>query len=188
MDEMERLSDSELASLSPAKQSALRFIYEKQNIEKEKKEADSQLQKIKREKSISDKKLANAKNVLKKYENNESIILALAGIPSTADDRPNRIHAIETLFELLNLLGNGKVGFEKKLPFSALYNQVKPIMLLFDYVKQSASYNAETKKIEIDGRTLYSLVMTRIAEQKRLIANAEAVFAELEKDYKNDNF
>lgn len=183
-----RLSEEELAKLSPAKQKALQFIYEKQNIEKEKKEADYQLQKIKREKFISDKKLSNAKKEYQRYDNAESVILKLAGIPSTAEDRPNRIHAIETLFELLNLLGNGKVGFEKKLPFSALYNQVKPITLLFDYVKQSASYNAETKKIEIDGRTLYSLVMTRIAEQKRLIANAEAVFAELEKDYKNDNF
>ena len=183
MKEIEQLSETELDSLSLAKQSALRFIYEKQRIENEKKDADYQLQKIKREKIISDKKLANAKHLLKTYENNENVILALAGIPSVAEDRPNRIHAIELLFDLLNLLGNGKVG---KLPFSALYNQIRPVTLLFDYVRESSFYDEKNKNICIDGRLLYKRVVGRIKEQKALKANAEAVFAEMESNYKKD--
>lgn len=179
MEKIERLLDE---ALSPAKQKALNFIYKKNKAQREKEFADQQYQEVMRAKRESDQKLAQAKKTYSHYENAEKIILQLAGIPSVADDRPNRAHAIETLFDVLNLLGNGKVG---TLPFSALYNQIRPVTLLFDYVRESAFYDEKNKNICIDGRLLYKRVMARIAEQKRLKAQASAVFAEMEKEMKS---
>ena len=58
--------------------------------------------------------------------------------------------------------------------------------LLFDYVRESAFYDEKNKNICIDGRLLYKRVVGRIKEQKALKANAEAVFAEMESNYKKD--
>ena len=182
MEEIERLSDEEIETLSPAKQKALNFIYKKNDAKREKQIADQQYQETLRAKRESDQKLAQARKDYSHYDDVEKIILQLAGIPSVADDRPNRVHAIETLFDVLNLLGNGKVG---SLPFSALYNQIRPVTLLFDYVRESAFYDEKNKNICIDGRLLYKRVLARIAEQKRLKAQASAVFAEMAKEMKS---
>ena len=81
------------------------------------------------------------------------------------------------------MLGDGKVG---DLPFSALYNQIRPVSLLFDFVAENTFYDKNSKCICIDGVRLYKMVVARIEEQNRLKADAKRVFDKMEKDMKNN--
>ena len=116
-----------------------------------------------------EKKEAEAK--LKKFDKQEEIILGLAAIPTAAEDRPNRIKAIDAFFNVLNLFNKSDASGEKK--FSELYNAVHPVTLLFGYVAEAAKYDAERKQVVIDEALLFRRVQERLAEQERLKAEAE---------------
>jgi hypothetical protein len=116
-----------------------------------------------------EKKEAEAK--LKKFDKQEEIILGLAAIPTAAEDRPNRIKAIDSYFNLLNLFNKSDASGEKK--FSELYNSIHPVTLLFGYVAEASKYDAERKQVVIDEALLFRRVQDRLAEQERLKAEAE---------------
>ena len=130
------------------------------------------------EKNPKSKNLEKANRELRKYKDAEDVVLQLAGLPTKAQDRRNRIQAINRYFDILNVLGDGKVG---GLPFSALYNQIRPVSLLFDFVAENTFYDKNSKCICIDGVRLYRQVLARIEEQNRLKADAKRVFEEMEK-------
>ena len=176
-----RMSDEEYEKLNSAQKLALEHLTGKIDTRRKIKRIKYQLETVEWRREQSNKKLENAKKELKKYENNEAIILQMAGIPTKAVDRKNRIQAINRYFDLLNLLADGDVGGK---PFSALYNQIRPVTLLFDYVAECAFYDKESRCICINGKQLYLLVKARIEEQNRLKSAAEKAFAEMEKKTK----
>lgn len=185
MSKIYKITDEEIEALPPAQKDAMQhirnIINKKRRIKRLKYKLESDVWK----RDQSDKKLENAKRELKKYKNAENIVLQLAGLPTKAQDRRNRIQAINRYFDLLNLLENGQVG-KKQLPFSAFYNQVRPVTLLFEYVAESAFYDEENWRICIDGAKLYRLVIERLKEQHRLRKEAEQVFEQMEKEMKNN--
>ena len=131
INKLRKMSDEEYEKLNSAQKLALEHLKGKIDTRRKIKRIKYQLETVEWRREQSNKKLENAKKELKKYENNEAIILQMAGIPTKAVDRKNRIQAINRYFDLLNLLADGDVGGK---PFSALYNQIRPVTLLSDYV------------------------------------------------------
>ena len=181
MSKVYKITDEEIERLPPAQKAAMLHIKGKIKAKRQIRKMKYKLDHEEWQYDQSRKKLEEADKELKKYKNNEKIILQLAGVPTPAQDKYNRHHAIESYFALLNLLENGRVG-PKKLPFSALYNQVRPITKLFEFVAKSAFYDEKSYCICIDGAKLYWLVIERLKEQHRLRKEAEHVFEQMEKE------
>lgn len=158
--------------MSKAEKAALRFIQNKKNLQQKKDALERGMKELeaKKKQLRQEKKEAEAK--LKKFDKQEEIILGLAAIPTAAEDRPNRIKAIDAFFNVLNLFNKSDASGEKK--FSELYNAVHPVTLLFGYVAEAAKYDAERKQVVIDEALLFRRVRDRLAEQERLKAEAEA--------------
>ena len=158
--------------MSKAENAALRFIQNKKSLQQKKDALERGMKELeaKKRQLRQEKKEAEAK--LKKFDKQEEIILGLAAIPTAAEDRPNRIKAIDSYFNLLNLFNKSDASGEKK--FSELYNAVHPVTLLFGYVAEAAKYDAERKQVVIDEALLFRRVRDRLAEQERLKAEAEA--------------
>ena len=157
--------------MSKAEKAALRFIQNKKSLQQKKDALERGMKELeaKKKQLRQEKKEAEAK--LKKFDKQEEIILGLAAIPTAAEDRPNRIKAIDSYFNLLNLFNKSDASGEKK--FSELYNAVHPVTLLFGYVAEAAKYDAERKQVVIDEALLFRRVRDRLTEQERLKAEAE---------------
>ena len=157
--------------MSKAEKAALRFIQNKKTLQQKKDALERGMKELeaKKKQLRQEKKEAEAK--LKKFDKQEEIILGLAAIPTAAEDRPNRIKAIDAFFNVLNLFDASKVSDGKK--FSELYNAIHPVTLLFDYVKRCTHYDAEKNKVVVDGDELFLLVKQRLEEQERLKTEAE---------------
>lgn len=174
-----KITDEEIESLPPAQKDAMQHIRDIINKKRRIKRLKYKLDTDKWKKDESQKKLEQANRELRKFKDAENIVLQLAGLPTKAQDRRNRIQAINRYFDILNVLGDGKVG---DLPFSALYNQIRPVSLLFDFVAENTFYDKNSKCICIDGVRLYRQVLARIEEQNRLKADAKRVFERMEKE------
>ena len=157
--------------MSKAEKAALRFIQNKKTLQQKKDALERGMKELeaKKKQLRQEKKEAEAK--LKKFDKQEEIILGLAAIPTAAEDRPNRIKAIDAFFNVLNLFNKSDASGEKK--FSEMYNSIHPVTLLFGYVAESAKYDAERKQVVIDEALLFRRVRDRLAEQERLKAEAE---------------
>ena len=158
--------------MSKAEKAALRFIQNKKSLQQKKDALERGMKELeaKKRQLRQEKKEAEAK--LKKFDKQEEIVLGLAAIPTAAEDRPNRIKAIDSYFNLLNLFNKSDASGEKK--FSELYNAVHPVTLLFGYVAEAAKYDVERHQVVIDEALLFRRVRDRLAEQERLKAEAEA--------------
>ena len=164
--------------LTPAQRLALDFI-EKRNRAKDGKDVlEDSIKKMKDRLQEKQKQRKEAEKELKRLQDNKKILIALAGIPTDEEDRPNRVKAIDTFFDLLNLIPT-KTDDEDK-SFNSLYNRVRPITLLFGYVKDASRYDENNKQVVIDGRKLYGLVKARVEEQDRLMEKAQDDFKKLE--------
>ena len=180
-----KITDEEIESLPPAQKDAMQHIRNIINKKRRIKRLKYKLDTDKWKRNQSQKNLEKANRELRKYKDAEDVVLQLAGLPTKAQDRRNRIQAINRYFDILNVLGDGKVG---DLPFSALYNQIRPVSLLFDFVAENTFYDKNSKCICIDGVRLYKRVLARIEEQNRLKADAKRVFEWMEKEeMKNKN-
>ena len=166
--------------LTPAQRLALDYI-EKRNRAKDGKEVlEDSIKKMKDRLQEKQKQRKEAEKELKRLQDNKKILIALAGIPTDEEDRPNRVKAIDAFFDLLNLVPT-KTDDEDK-SFNSLYNRVRPITLLFGYVRDASRYDENTKQVVIDGRKLYNLVKARVAEQDRLMQKAQDEFDEMAKN------
>ena len=166
--------------LTPAQRLALDFI-EKRNRAKDGKEVlEDSIKKMKDRLQEKQKQRKEAEKELKRLQDNRKVLIALAGIPTDEEDRPNRVKAIDAFFNLLNLVPT-KTDDEDK-SFNSLYNRVRPITLLFGYVRDASRYDENTKQVVIDGRKLYNLVKARVAEQDRLMQKAQDEFDEMAKN------
>ena len=166
--------------LTPAQRLALDFI-EKRNRAKDGKEVlEDSIKKMKDRLQEKQKQRKEAEKELKRLQDNRKVLIALAGIPTDEEDRPNRVKAIDAFFNLLNLVPT-KTDDEDK-SFNSLYNRVRPITLLFGYVRDASRYDENTKQVVIDGRKLYGLVKARVAEQDRLMQKAQDEFDEMAKN------
>ena len=166
--------------LTPAQKSALDFIKRRKRMQDGKKALEKSIGKMKNKLLAKEKQCKEAEEELKKLEDNKKILIALAGLPSEEEDRPKRTKAIDAFFDLLNLIPT-KTDDEDK-SFNSLYNRVRPITLLFGYVKEASRYDENAKQVVIDGRKLYSLVKARVEEQDRLMQKAQDAFDLLEKN------
>ena len=163
--------------LTPAQRLALDFI-EKRNRAKDGKDVlEDSIKKMKDRLQEKQKQRKEAEKELKRLQDNKKILIALAGIPTDEEDRPNRVKAIDAFFNLLNLIPT-KTDDEDK-SFNTLYNRVRPITFLFDYVREASRYDENTKQVVIDGRKLYGLVKARVEEQDRLMKKAQEDFDEM---------
>ena len=163
--------------LTPAQRLALDFI-EKRNRAKDGKEVlEDSIKKMKDRLQEKQKQRKEAEKELKRLQDNKKILIALAGIPTDEEDRPNRVKAIDAFFDLLNLVPT-KTDDEDK-SFNSLYNRVRPITFLFGYVRDASRYDENTKQVVIDGRKLYGLVKARVEEQDRLMKKAQEDFDEM---------
>lgn len=163
--------------LTPAQRLALDYI-EKRNRAKDGKEVlEDSIKKMKDKLQEKQKQRKEAEKELKRLQDNKKILIALAGIPTDEEDRPNRVKAIDAFFNLLNLIPT-KTDDEDK-SFNTLYNRVRPITFLFDYVREASRYDENTKQVVIDGRKLYGLVKARVEEQDRLMKKAQEDFDEM---------
>ena len=163
--------------LTPAQRLALDYI-EKRNRAKDGKEVlEDSIKKMKDRLQEKQKQRKEAEKELKRLQDNKKILIALAGIPTDEEDRPNRVKAIDAFFDLLNVVPT-KTDDEDK-SFNSLYNRVRPITLLFGYVKDASRYDENTKQVVIDGRKLYGLVKARVEEQDRLMKKAQEDFDEM---------
>lgn len=164
--------------LTPAQRLALDYI-EKRNRAKDGKDVlEDSIKKMKDRLQEKQKQRKEAEKELKRLQDNKKILIALAGIPTDEEDRPNRVKAIDAFFDLLNLVPT-KTDDEDK-SFNSLYNRVRPITLLFQYVKDASRYDENNKQVVIDGRKLYGLVKARVEEQDRLMEKAQDDFKKLE--------
>ena len=166
--------------LTPAQRLALDFI-EKRNRAKDGKDVlEDSIKKMKERLQEKQKQRKEAEKELKRLQDNRKVLIALAGIPTDEEDRPNRVKAIDAFFNLLNLVPT-KTDDEDK-SFNSLYNRVRPITLLFGYVRDASRYDENTKQVVIDGRKLYNLVKARVEEQGRLMKKAQDEFDEMAKN------
>lgn len=164
--------------LTPAQRLALDYI-EKRNRAKDGKDVlEDSIKKMKERLQEKQKQRKEAEKELKRLQDNKKILIALAGIPTDEEDRPNRVKAIDAFFNLLNLIPT-KTDDEDK-SFNTLYNRVRPITFLFDYVREASRYDENNKQVVIDGRKLYGLVKARVEEQDRLMEKAQDDFKKLE--------
>ena len=157
--------------MTKAEKAALRFIQNKKSLQQKKDALEKVMKDLetKKKQLRQEKKEAEAK--LKKFDRQEEIVLGLAAIPTVAEDRSNRIKAIDHYFDLLNLFDASGASGEKK--FSEMYNAIHPVTLLFGYVAEAAKYDAERKQVVIDEALLFRRVRDRLAEQERLKTEAE---------------
>ena len=164
--------------LTPAQRLALDYI-EKRNRAKDGKDVlEDSIKKMKERLQEKQKQRKEAEKELKRLQDNKKILIALAGIPTDEEDRPNRVKAIDAFFDLLNLIPT-KTDDEDK-SFNSLYNRVRPITFLFGYVRDASRYDENNKQVVIDGRKLYGLVKARVEEQDRLMEKAQDDFKKLE--------
>lgn len=166
--------------LTPAQIRALDYIQKRNRMQKGKEALEKSIGKMKGKLQEKEKQCKEAEKELKRLQDNKKILIALAGIPTEEEDRPNRVKAIDAFFNLLNLIPT-KTDDEDK-SFNSLYNRVRPITLLFGYVRDASRYDENTKQVVIDGRKLYGLVKARVAEQDRLMKKAQDDFDELDKN------
>ena len=166
--------------LTPAQRRALDYILKRNRMQKGKEALEKSIGKMKGKLQEKEKQCKEAEKELKRLQDNKKILIALAGIPTEEEDRPNRVKAIDAFFNLLNLIPT-KTDDEDK-SFNSLYNRVRPITLLFGYVRDASRYDENTKQVVIDGRKLYGLVKARVAEQDRLMKKAQDDFDELDKN------
>ena len=164
--------------LTPAQRRALDYIQKRKRMQKGKEALEKSIGKMKGKLQAKEKQRKEAEMELKKLQDNKKILIALAGLPGEEEDRPNRVKAIDAFFDLLNLIPT-KTDDEDK-SFNSLYNRVRPITLLFGYVKDASCYDENAKQVVIDGRRLYNLVKARVAEQDRLMEKAQDDFKKLE--------
>ena len=166
--------------LTPAQRLALDYIEKRNRAEDGKEVLEDSIKKMKDKLLEKQKQRKEAEKELKRLQDNKKILIALAGIPTDEEDRPNRVKAIDAFFNLLNLIPT-KTDDEDK-SFNTLYNRVRPITLLFGYVREASRYDENTKQVVIDGRKLYNLVKARVAEQDRLMQKAQDEFDEMAKN------
>lgn len=166
--------------MSKAEKAALRYIQNKKSLQQKKDELEKTMKELEAKKRQVRQEKKEAEQKLKKFDKREEVILALAAIPTSAEDRPNRIKAIDHYFDLLNLFDTSGASGEKR--FSEMYNAVHPVTLLFDYVRKCTHYDAEKNKVVLDGNELFLLVEQRLEEQNRLKAEAEVTLKEMAKE------
>lgn len=163
--------------LTPAQRLALDYIEKRNRAEDGKEVLEDSIKKMKERLQEKQKQRKEAEKELKRLQDNKKILIALAGIPTDEEDRPNRVKAIDAFFDLLNLIPT-KTDDEDK-SFNSLYNRVRPITFLFQYVRDASRYDENTKQVVIDGRKLYNLVKARVEEQNRLMKKAQEDFDEM---------
>lgn len=159
----------------------LEFLQARQQAKDEKEAEAGALKKMKEALKRKEKRLEDAKKNLKKYEDEEKFILQVAGIPTDDEDRPNRSKAIEAFFDVLNHC-RFKDSSEYK-SFSAMYNQVRPVTLLFDYVREATRYDESTRQIVIDCPALYGMIKERLDAQAKMKKDVADKFASIEKKF-----
>ena len=162
-------------------QEILDFLQEMNSARDEKAAGEEALASMRKALRRREKRQKELEANLKRCEDREALILRMAEIPTDAEDRPNRTHAIEAYFDLLNLCRFKKSdGFKT---FSEMYNQVRPISKLFEFVAASARYDETARHIIIDCPQLYGLIRRHLDEQEALKKQLREELDRMEKEY-----
>lgn len=175
----------EIQGMDKGQKLALALVYKRQAAAKSQAKAKAELERMREEKRLAEKQKREAEKELKKLEDTEKVIIALAGIPTPDEDRANRVKAIDAYFDLLNLVPyeeKDKDGQMVKKPFSALYNKVRPVTKLFEFVRAAAFYGSNRNIIGIDVHNLRGMIEKRLEEQDALKEEARKKLEALGQD------
>lgn len=174
-----------IKALPAGQRDALAYLYWKRGVTDTRTEVAKQIEQLDLQRKKLERERREADERLSKSVDTEKIIIAMAGLPTPEENNKNRLRAIDAYFDLLNMFKSSdeqQTQHGKKRTFAELYNKVAPVEKLFEYVRQSASYDDGQKALRIDGRKLYSLVKSRLKEQEDLKRKAQAEFDRLRLD------
>lgn len=181
---MSKNTNTAESEILKAMENALKFRNARDKIKQSIEDADTSISKLKSliaEKQAQKKK---AKKNLKKYQNEEKLISAIAGIPSPETERKNRpYYATKGFFDLLNTFD---LKGEKK--FFEMYNSLKDTKALVRIVLESTYHcfydkekpNPDRDYVFIDGVTLRKKINEELKKQE---INIEAARIKLDKTY-----
>ena len=175
-----------------AQKAAKAFLKAKAKAVREKAAAQKEVDDLKELRTKRQKKLREAEQALESFKNDD-ILLALAGLEKEKDEKAYKEAAAECLFKLLAKIRksgddqnqkneqNVDEKTNKKPTLQEMVVALNPAILLFPILEEVADYNEDTKQLTIDCKNLYRKLAERLAEQKKLLDDAKATYAELEK-------
>ena len=184
----ENLTEEQIAAQKVAK----RFLQAKSKALRAKATAQKEVKQWEEIHQKRQEKLLEAEKALESFKENDDILKSLAGLETVKNKAKYRDQAASCLFELLDMIRKSddkeqkseqQETSEKTNVLPTLHEQIEkinPAGKLFEILKESTTYDEKTKILSIDGKTLYTMIGKRLAEQDKLMDDAKATYATLE--------
>lgn len=163
-----------------AQRVAKRFIEGRKKAQRAKQEAQEELNGLKELRKKRQAKLRDAQKVLKQFDDDNNVLLVMAGLDIKKDESVYQKQAATCLFALLGKIRKDSQEKGNVPSLQEMIDKLIPAELLFDILEKVAVFDDKTKILSIDGKTLYTMICDRVKEQNQRLEKARMNLKKLE--------
>lgn len=178
----EKTNEMSLAAQRVAK----RFIEGRKKAQRAKQEAQEELNGLKELRKKRQAKLRDAQKVLKQFDDDNNVLLVMAGLDIKKDEAVYQKQAATCLFALLGKIRKDSQEKANVPSLQEMIDKLIPAELLFNILEKTAVYDDKTKELVIDGKTLYTMICDRVKEQNQRLEKARINLKKLEENMEKD--
>ena len=178
----EKTNEMSLAAQRVAK----RFIEGRKKAQRAKQEAQEELNGLKELRKKRQAKLRDAQKVLKQFDDDNNVLLVMAGLDIKKDESVYQKQAATCLFALLGKIRKDSQEKGNVPSLQEMIDKLIPAELLFDILEKVAVFDDKTKILSIDGKTLYTMICDRVKEQNQRLEEARINLKKLEENMEKD--
>ena len=170
-----------------AQRVAKRFIEGRKKAQRAKQEAQDELNGLKELRKKRQAKLRDAQKVLKQFDDDNDVLMAIAGLDIKKDEAVYQKQAATCLFALLGKIRKDSSLEKANVPsLQEMIDKLIPAELLFDILEKVAVFDDKTKILSIDGKMLYTMICDRVKEQNQRLEEARKNLKKLEETMEKD--
>ena len=169
-----------------AQRVAKRFIEGRKKAQRAKQEAQEELNGLKELRKKRQAKLRDAQKVLKQFDDDNNVLLVMAGLDMKKDEVVYQKQAATCLFALLGKIRKDNQEKANVPSLQEMIDKLIPAELLFDILEKVAVFDDKTKILSIDGKMLYTMICDRVKEQNQRLEEARMNLKKLEENMEKD--
>lgn len=169
-----------------AQRVAKRFIEGRKRAQLAKQAAQDELNGLKELRKKRQAKLRDAQKVLKQFDDDNNVLLVMAGLDIKKDEAVYQKQAATCLFALLGKIRKDSQEKGNVPSLQEMIDKLIPAELLFDILEKVAVFDDKTKILSIDGKTLYTMICDRVKEQNQRLEEARINLKKLEENMEKD--
>ena len=169
-----------------AQRVAKRFIEGRKRAQLAKQVAQEELNGLKELRKKRQAKLRDAQKVLKQFDDDNNVLLVMAGLDIKKDEAVYQKQASACLFALLGKIRKDSQEKGNVPSLQEMIDKLIPAELLFDFLEKVAVFDDKTKILSIDGKTLYTMICDRVKEQNQRLEKARINLKKLEENMEKD--